>query len=75
MNDIFREYLDHFVIIYLDDILIYSKNEDEHEHHIRHVLQKLRERRLYAKQEKCHFPSIDGRIFGLYCLERWHFYG
>jgi phosphomevalonate kinase len=49
MNDIFREYLDHFVIIYLDDILIYSKNEEEHEHHVRFILEKLRERGFYAK--------------------------
>jgi hypothetical protein len=38
MNDIFREYLDHFVVIYLNEILIYSKNEKEHEYHIRLVL-------------------------------------
>jgi hypothetical protein len=55
MNDIFRNYLDHFVIIYLDDILIYSKNKEEHEHHVHLVLEKLQERGLYAKQEKCLF--------------------
>jgi hypothetical protein len=43
MNDIFWEYLDHFVVIYLDEILIYSKNEEEYEHHVRLVLEKLRE--------------------------------
>jgi hypothetical protein len=55
MNDIFQEYLDHFVVIYLDDILIHSKNEEEYEHHVQIVLEKLREQGLYAKQEKCLF--------------------
>jgi hypothetical protein len=43
MNDIFRNYLDKFVIVFLDDILIYSNSEEEHEHHLRLVLQVLRE--------------------------------
>jgi hypothetical protein len=55
MNDIFWEYLDHFFVIYLDDTLIYSKNEKKHEHHVRLVLEKLREYGFYAKQEKCLF--------------------
>ena len=49
MNSIFMEYLDKFVVVYLDDILIYSKNEEEHAEHLRLVLKKLREHRLYAK--------------------------
>jgi hypothetical protein len=55
MNGVFREYLDKFVIVFLDDILIYSKSEEEHEHHLRMVLQVLRERQLYAKLSKCSF--------------------
>jgi hypothetical protein len=55
MNGIFREYLDKFVIVFLDDILIYSKSEEEHEQHLRMVLQVLREHRLYAKLSKCSF--------------------
>jgi hypothetical protein len=55
MNGIFRNYLDKFVIVFLDDILIYSKSEEEHEHHLRLVLQVLREHQLYAKLSKCSF--------------------
>src|ERR1041385_7936122 len=55
MNSIFMEYLDKFVVVYLDDILIYSKNEEEHAEHLRLVLMKLREHRLYAKFPKCEF--------------------
>ena len=55
MNSIFMEYLDKFVVVYLDDILIYSKNEQEHAEHLRLVLMKLREHRLYAKFSKCEF--------------------
>jgi hypothetical protein len=55
MNGVFREYLDKFVIVFLDDILIYSKSEEEHEHHLRMVLQVLMEHQLYAKLSKCSF--------------------
>jgi hypothetical protein len=55
MNGVFQEYLDKFVIVFLDDILIYSKSEEEHEHHLRMVLQVLRECQLYAKLSKCSF--------------------
>jgi hypothetical protein len=49
------EYLDKFVVVFIDDILIFSKNEDEHDEHLRLVLQKLRENHLYAKLNKCEF--------------------
>jgi hypothetical protein len=52
MNNIFREYLDKFVIIFLDDILIYSKSEEYHEKHLRMVLQVLREHQRYVKLRK-----------------------
>jgi hypothetical protein len=55
MNGVFRDYLDKFVIIFLDDILVYSKSEEEHEQHPRMVLQVLRENQLYAKLSKCSF--------------------
>ena len=53
MNYIFMDYLDKFVVVYLDDILIFSKNEEEHAEHLRLVLEKLREHQLYAKFSKC----------------------
>jgi hypothetical protein len=55
MNDIFREWLDDFVIVYIDDILIYSSSMEEHAEHLRKVFQKLRENKLYVKLEKCEF--------------------
>ena len=55
MNRVFRPYLDQFVVVFIDDILVYSKNEEEHEQHLRIVLQTLREKRLYAKLSKCDF--------------------
>jgi hypothetical protein len=55
MNGVFRDYLDKFVIVFLDDILVYSKIEEEHEQHLRMVLQVLREHQLYAKLRKCSF--------------------
>jgi hypothetical protein len=55
INDIFRNYLGKFFIVFLDDILIYSKSEEEHEHQLILVLQLLREHQLYAKLSKCYF--------------------
>ena len=55
MNRVFRDYLDSFVIVFIDDILIYSKNEDEHESHLRLALQVLKEHQLYAKFSKYEF--------------------
>ncbi|KAL4022801.1 hypothetical protein IC575_016547 [Cucumis melo] len=55
MNRVFREFLDTFVIVFIDNILIYSKTEAEHEEHLRLVLQTLRDNKLYAKFSKCEF--------------------
>jgi hypothetical protein len=55
MNKVFMEYLDRFVVVFIDDILIYSKSESDHEEHLRLVLQKLRDNQLYAKYSKCEF--------------------
>jgi hypothetical protein len=55
MNKVFGEFLDKFVVVFIDDILIFSKTEEEQAEHIRLVLQKLREHKLYAKRSKCEF--------------------
>ncbi|KAK1619388.1 hypothetical protein QYE76_024905 [Lolium multiflorum] len=55
MNKIFMKYLDKFVIVFIDDILIYSKDKEEHAKHLKIVLQILREHQLYAKFSKCKF--------------------
>ncbi|XP_027922680.1 uncharacterized protein K02A2.6-like, partial [Vigna unguiculata] len=55
MNRIFRPFLDKFVVVFIDDILIYSKTQEEHAEHLRLVLGVLREKRLYAKLSKCEF--------------------
>jgi DNA-binding MarR family transcriptional regulator len=64
MNKVFMDYLDTFVVIFIDDILVYSKSEAEHEKHLKLVLQRLREHKLYAKLSKCEFwidefPFLD----------------
>jgi hypothetical protein len=55
MNKVFMEYLDKFVVVFIDDILIFSKTMEEHEEHLRLVLEKLRSNHLYAKFSKCEF--------------------
>ena len=55
MNRVFRDYLDKFVIVFIDDILVYSKDEQDHENHLTLVLQRIREHKLYAKFDKCKF--------------------
>jgi hypothetical protein len=54
-NKVFKEYLDKFVVVFIDDILVYSRDEQEHEEYLWLVLQRLRESQLYAKQSKCEF--------------------
>jgi hypothetical protein len=53
MNKVFMEYLDKFGVVFIDDILVYSRSEEEHEEHLHLVLQKLRDHKLYAKLSKC----------------------
>ena len=55
MNRVFHDYLDKFVVVFIDDILVYSKTAAKHEEHLKAVLQRLREKKLYAKFKKCEF--------------------
>ena len=55
MTRVFRPFLDSFVIVFIDDILVYSRSRSEHEQHLSTVLQTLRDHRLYAKFSKCKF--------------------
>ena len=64
MHKVFQPYLDQFVVDFVDDILINSKFEEEHEGHLRIVLQILRDHQLYAKFSKCEFWLIEVRFLG-----------
>jgi hypothetical protein len=64
MNDIFHEWLDDFVVVYIDDILIYNSSMEEHAEHLRKVFQRLRENKLYAKLEKCEFGVTEVDFLG-----------
>ncbi len=62
MNRVFKEYLDKSVIMFIDNILIYSRNKEEHVEHLRVALRTLKEYRLYAKFSKCEFWLDKGMI-------------
>jgi hypothetical protein len=64
MNKLFMEYLDKFVMVFIDDILIFSKTEEEHKKHLRMVLEKLRSNQLYAKFSKCEFWLTEVAFLG-----------
>ena len=64
MNKVFSDYLDNFVIVFIDDILVYSKNHEEHEKHLKLVLQQLRKKKLYAKFSKCSFLLEEVAFLG-----------
>ena len=64
MHRVFQPYLDQFVVVFVDDILIYSQSEWEHEYHLRIELQLLRDHQLYAKFSKCEFWLIEVRFLG-----------
>jgi hypothetical protein len=64
MNSVFMDYLDKFVVVFIDDILIYSQNEQKHEEHLRKVLQRLRDCQMYAKLSKCEFYISEVLFLG-----------
>ena len=67
MYSIFREQLDDFVVIFLDDILVYSKDLDAHVAHVQKTLEILRQHQLYAKVLKCAFFQSQVQYLGSYC--------
>ena len=62
MNMVFRPYLDRFVIVFIDDILVYCRSKKVHAEHLRTILQTLRQKQLYAKFSKCEF-WLDRVVF------------
>ena len=64
MQEIFQPFLDHFVVVYLDDILVYSKSADNHEKHLRQVLAVLEKNKFYCKLKKCIFFSPETMFLG-----------
>ena len=64
INDVLREFLNHFVFVYLDDILIFSRDEGSHVSHVRQVLRKLLDNHLYVKAEKCEFHVSSTSFLG-----------
>ena len=64
MNSVLNKYLDKFVLVLIDDILVYSKSEKEHKEHLRIVLQILKENQLYAKFSKCEFYKDNIQYLG-----------
>ena len=64
MNRVFQPYLDKFVVVFVDDILIYSQSEVEHEDHLRIVLHLLRDHQVYAKFSKCEFCLAEVGFLG-----------
>jgi hypothetical protein len=64
MNQVLSEYLDKFVVVYLDDILIYSQTLEEHTKHVRAVMNTLRKEKLYCKQSKCEFYQHEVKFLG-----------
>ena len=69
IHRVFQPYLDQFFVVFVDDILIYSKSKEEHEDHLRVVLQVLRDHKLYAKFSKCEFWLTEMKFLGHVVLD------
>ncbi|KAI3795149.1 hypothetical protein L1987_37797 [Smallanthus sonchifolius] len=70
MNRVCKPYLDQFVIVFIDDILIYSKSHEEHEEHLRLILELLKQEQLYAKFSKCDFWIREVQFLGHVIIEK-----
>ena len=66
MNRVFHEYLDKFVVVFIDDILVYARNGEDHIEHLRTILKTLRDNKLYAKFSKCEFWLEKVAFLGYY---------
>ena len=75
MNRVFDGYVAKSIIVFIDDILVYLCTVEEHELHLKIVLGKLREKRLYAKFSKCEFNSEKLHFLGTRCVERGNLFG
>ena len=64
MNRVFRDVLNKFVLVFVDDILVFSKIQEEHESHLKYILETLRNHQLKAKFSKCHFWKDEVRYLG-----------
>jgi hypothetical protein len=64
MNDVFREYLDDFVMVYIDDILIFSRAAEDHLKHVTLIIARLRQHQLFAKRSKCEFNRASLPFLG-----------
>jgi Reverse transcriptase (RNA-dependent DNA polymerase) len=64
MNEVSRDYVDKFILVYLDDVLIFSRSDEDHKQHVKMVLQRLRDEKLFAKLSKCEFNKSSVSFLG-----------
>ena len=72
MNHVLRDFLGKFVVVYFDDVLIYSKCLDDHIMHMRLVLETFRREKFYANLKKCSFCMEKVNFLGFHCVWSWH---